>query len=108
MGVDDRGEDVVSGEICRRYNGQQQKRKRGGRSVQLPDWFMILHSSWRHVCTYTYVLRTTKNIRRKKRTPSEVRPRDGHVKHVCNNSGSYPLKRAWTFGLSCEKYVYFA
>ena len=28
--------------------------------VQLPDWFMIRHSSSRHVCTYTYVLRTTK------------------------------------------------
>ena len=55
--VDERGEYVMS-EICRRCNGKQQRRRRGGGSVQLPDWFMILHSSSRRLCTYTstYVL----------------------------------------------------
>ena len=33
VAVDERGEDAMSDEICRRYNG-------GGRSVQLPDWVM--------------------------------------------------------------------
>ena len=37
VAVDERGEDVVSDEICRRNNGKQERR-RGGRSVQLPDW----------------------------------------------------------------------
>ena len=98
VAVDERGEDVVSDEICRRYNGKQQRRTRGGRGVQLLDCFMILYSSSRHLCTYTYVLRTTKYTRRKqaKKSP-EVRSRDGHVEHVCKNSGSYLLKTAWTF-----------
>ena len=55
VAVDERGEHALSDEICRRCNGKQQGRRRGGRSVQLPDWFMIQHSS-RHVCTYAYVL----------------------------------------------------
>ena len=48
VAVDERGEHALSDEICRRCNGKQQGRRRGGRSVQLPDWFMILHSSSRH------------------------------------------------------------
>ena len=40
VAVDERGEDVVSDEICRRFNGKQQRRRRGGRSVQLPNWVM--------------------------------------------------------------------
>ena len=39
VAVDERGEDVLSDEIRRRCNGTQQRR-RGGRSVQLPDWAM--------------------------------------------------------------------
>ena len=35
--VDDRGKDVLSDEIRRRCNGKQQRRRRGGRSVQPPD-----------------------------------------------------------------------
>ena len=58
VAVGERGEDVMSDEICRRCNGKQQRRRRGGRSVHLPDWFMMLHSSSRHLCMYTYV-RTT-------------------------------------------------
>ena len=54
VAVDDRGEDVLSYEMCRRCNEKQQRRRRGSRRVQLPDWFMILHSSSRH----THVLRT--------------------------------------------------
>ena len=36
VAVDERGEDVMSDEICRRCNGKQQRR-RGGRSGQLPE-----------------------------------------------------------------------
>ena len=38
MTVDER-EDIMSDEICRRNNGKQ-GRRRGGRSVQLPDWVL--------------------------------------------------------------------
>ena len=38
MAVDETDEDVMSDEICRRCNGKQQRRRRGGRSVHLPDW----------------------------------------------------------------------
>ena len=65
VAVASRGEDVMPDEICRRFNGKQQYRRRSGRSVQLPDWFMIRHSFSRHACTYTYVLHLTKYIRRK-------------------------------------------
>ena len=40
--VDERGEDIVSDEICCRCNGKQPGMGRSGRSVQLPDWFMII------------------------------------------------------------------
>ena len=40
MAVDERGEGVMSDEICRRKNGKQERRRRGGRSVQFPDWVM--------------------------------------------------------------------
>ena len=40
MAVDERGEDVMSDEICHRNNGKQERRRRGGRNVQLPDWVM--------------------------------------------------------------------
>ena len=41
VAFDERGEHAVSNEICRRCSGKQQGRRRGGRSVQLPDSFMI-------------------------------------------------------------------
>ena len=48
VAVDETGEDVMSDEICRRNNGKQ-KRMRGGRSVQLPDW--VLNKIKRqHIC----------------------------------------------------------
>ena len=56
VAVDERREHVMSDEICRRCNGKQQGRRRGGRSVQLLESSMIVHSSSRHSCTYTYVL----------------------------------------------------
>ena len=65
VAVANRGEDVMSDEICRRFNRTHQQRTRSGRSVQVSDWFMIRHSSSGHVCTYTYVPRTTKYIRRR-------------------------------------------
>ena len=40
VAVDERSEDFMSDEICRRYNGKQERRKRGGRSVKLQDWVM--------------------------------------------------------------------
>ena len=60
--VDERGEQVMSDEICRRCNGTQQGRRFGGRSVQLLDSFMFLHSASRHAYTYTYVLYVRPNI----------------------------------------------
>ena len=88
VAVDERGEDVMSDEVYRPCNGKQQRRRRGGRSVQLLDWCIIIHSSPIHLISCMYVLRTTKYIRRKKKTPTEVRSRDGHVEHVCKISGS--------------------
>ena len=40
VAVDERGEDVMSDEICHRCNGKQRRRSRGRRKVQLPDWIM--------------------------------------------------------------------
>ena len=40
VAVDERVEDVMSDEICRRCNGKQQIRRCGGRIVQLADWVM--------------------------------------------------------------------
>ena len=40
MAVDEGGENVMSDEICRRNNGMQERSRRGGRSVQLPDLVM--------------------------------------------------------------------
>ena len=72
-----RREHFMSDEICRRCNGKQQGRRRGGRSVQLPDSFVILHSSSRHFMhVYIRTIITTKYIqRKKKKAPSEVRSR---------------------------------
>ena len=56
--VDECCEDVMSDEFCRRCHGKQQRKRRGGRSVQLADWFMILHSSSRRfVRVRTYYAR---------------------------------------------------
>ena len=84
VAVDERGEHVMSDEICRRCNGERQGRRRGGRSVQLPDSFLILHSSSRHTCTCTYVLYVRPNFNifsgtKRNKAPSEVRSRDGNV-----------------------------
>ena len=66
MTVDERGEDIVSDEICCRCNGKQPGMGRSGRSVQLPDWFMIITLILRRFFAYAYVLRTKIYIRRKK------------------------------------------
>ena len=42
--IDERGEGVVFDESCRRCNGKGARTKRCGRSVQLPDGFMVLNS----------------------------------------------------------------
>ena len=67
VAVYDRGKDVMSDEICRRCDGKQQRRRRVGGSVLLPDWLMIPPS--RHLGVYTYVLSMTKYIRRETNTP---------------------------------------
>ena len=104
--VDERGERVMSDEICRRCNGKQHGRRRGGRSVQLPDSFMILHSSSRYSRTYTYVLLVRPNIfSGKKKAPSEVRSRDGHVL-VCEFQG-VSLRRYSILRLSNLTFVKF-
>ena len=38
VAIDEIGEYVMSDDICRRCNGKQHRWRRGGRSVQLPDW----------------------------------------------------------------------
>ena len=53
VAVDERGEDVMSDDICRRCNGKKQRR-RGGRIVQLPDWFMNKIKS-QHIIAYTWL-----------------------------------------------------
>ena len=40
VAVDERGEHITSDEICRPCNGKQQRRRRGGRKMQLPGWVM--------------------------------------------------------------------
>ena len=52
--VDERSEDVMSDEIGRRCNGKQQRRRRGGRSVQLPDWVMNKIKR-QHIAALTWV-----------------------------------------------------
>ena len=42
MAVDERSEDVMSDEICRQCNREQQRRRRGCLSVQLPDWVITI------------------------------------------------------------------
>ena len=102
--VDDRGEDVLPDEICHRCNGKQQRKRRGVRSVQPPDWVMIL--TFVHVCIRTYYVHDQITRRKtKKKQPPEVRSWDGHVEHVCKSSGPILLKTAWTCGLSCGKHV---
>ena len=46
------------------------------------------------------VLRGIPHFQRKKKKHS-YRARQGRSRHVCNNSGSYLSKTAWTFGLLC-------
>ena len=43
--------------------------------------------------------------KKKQENPPEVRPRNGHIQHVCKISESYLLKMAWTFQLWCGKCV---
>ena len=54
VAVDESGEEVMSDEICRRYNGKQQRRRRGGRSVQLLDW-VINKIKRQHIIALTWV-----------------------------------------------------
>ena len=44
VAVDERGEGVMPDEIGRRNNEKQEMRRRGGRSVQLPNWVIPLEA----------------------------------------------------------------
>ena len=105
MAVDERGEHAMSNEICRRCNGKQQGRRRGGRSVQIPDSFIILHSSSRHWCTYTYALyvRPSNSTGKRGRKP----PRKsglGMDMYLCAKIQGVSLrqKTAWTLSFGVE------
>ena len=96
----------------RLVDATENSKARGGRSVQLPDPFMTLHSSSRHLCTDTYVLYVRPNTvsgKKAKKAPSEVRSRDGHVRRTCvQNLRVYLLDTAWTSSLvrkTCALYV---
>ena len=54
VAVDERCEDVMSDEICRRYNGKLERRRRGGRCVQLLDWVMD-KIKWQHIIVLAWV-----------------------------------------------------
>ena len=89
VAVDEIGEYVMPDEICGRCNAKQQRRRRGGRSVQLPDWFMILHSSSRHFMHVRVYARATYHqiySAKRREKPPDVRSRDRRVEHVCKNS----------------------
>ena len=78
--VDDRGEDVLSDEICRRCNRKQQKKETWRPKCTAPR----LHSDI-YARMYTYALCTRPKIlgrKTKTKQPPEVRSRDGHVEHV--------------------------
>ena len=62
---------------------KSKRRRRGGRSVQLQAWFIVTNSSSRHLCKYTYVLRTTKHIRRKKEKKKPERQVSGWTCRTC-------------------------
>ena len=90
----------MSNEMCRECNGKQLSRRRGGQSVQLPDWLMILHSSSRNLRTYTYVNIFGENKEAKK----NVGQVSGWACRTCvQNFRVYLLRTAWTFGLLCGK-----
>ena len=106
----------MSDQIGRRWNGKHEKRRRGGRSLQLPDWFRILHSSPRHLCTCTYVLRRTNYIRRKKKEKKTRRSGVGmDMQNMCANFQGLSLengvdistlvRETWVFYVVACKYL---
>ena len=59
MTVDERGEDVMSDEICRRCNAKQERR-RGGRGAQLPDWVISSCILFSFICLQAFGLESHK------------------------------------------------
>ena len=79
-----RGEDIMSNEICRRFNRKQQYRRRRGRSVcssQTGLWSGILIRDM-YACIRTYYVRPNTSGENEKHPP-EVRSRDGHTCRTC-------------------------
>ena len=54
VAVDEKGEDVMSDEICHRCIGKQQRKGRGGRNLQLPGWVMN-KTKRQHIIALTWV-----------------------------------------------------
>ena len=108
MAVANRGLDIMSAETCRRFNGKQQCRRRSGKCVQLRDWFMVRHSSSRHVCMYTYYHVRPNTSGESKKHPPKVKSRDGHICGTCvQNFRSISYKKSWTYRLLYGKHAYF-
>ena len=98
----------MSAETCRRFNGKQQCRRRSGKCVQLRDWFMVRHSSSRHVCMYTYYHVRPNTSGESKKHPPKVKSRDGHICGTCvQNFRSISYKKSWTYRLLYGKHAYF-
>ena len=76
--------------------------------MQLPDSVLILQSSSRHSCTYTYVLYVRPKIfggKISEKAPSDVRSRYGRL--LVQNFTVYdPLEMAWTLRFGAED-MYF-
>ena len=58
VAVDERGEYVMSDEICRRCDRKQQRRRRGGGRVVFPDWVMNKIKR-QHTIALTWVTKIT-------------------------------------------------
>ena len=85
--ADERVEDAIMSDEIWRWNGKQERRRRGGRSVQLPDCFFILHPSSRLYTRIRTYYTHDQIFSTNKKTPSEVRSRDEHIELVCKISG---------------------
>ena len=94
VAVDERGEDVVSDEICRGCNGKQQRRKRAGRSVQLPDWVMNKIKR-QHIIALTWVTKMKSLSCVSERCPTNTTHRPPTVQCEAISVSAKPLRSEW-------------
>ena len=107
MAVANRGEDIMSDEICRPFNGKQQCRRRSGRSVCSSETGLGFGTLLRdmYACIRTYGVRRNISGENKKHPP-EVRSRDGHTCRTCvQKFRSISCKTSWTYRLLCGKHA---